>query len=64
MKKTEAGVIQSTRLSSNYSKESIGSVYAHRNMVHKRQVSVKNNNQVYFLRAAKNWCTTSLRASF
>ena len=51
-----AGVIQSTKLSSDYSKKSIVFVYAHRNMVHKRQLSVNDNTQVYFFSETKNWC--------
>ena len=35
VKNSKAGVIQSTKLSSDYSKESIGFVYAHINMVPK-----------------------------
>ena len=44
-------------LSSDYSRESIGFVYVHINMVPKGQISVKNNTQVYFFGATKNWCT-------
>ena len=31
-------------------------------MVPKGQLSVKDNIQVYFFGATKNWCTASLRA--
>ena len=59
----KAGVIQSTKLSSNYSKESIDFVYAHINMVTKGlRLSVKDNTHVYFFGASKNWCTASLFA--
>ena len=61
VKKSKAGVIQSTKLS-DYSKESIGFVYAHINMVPKGQLSVKDNTQVYFFGTTKNWCIASLRA--
>ena len=62
VKKSKAGVIQSTKRSSDYSKDSIGFVYAHINMVPKGQLSVKDNIQVYFFGATKNWCTAVLRA--
>ena len=62
VEKSKAGVIQSTRWSSDYSKESIGFVYAHINMVPNGQSSVKDNTQVYFFGATKNWCAASLRA--
>ena len=62
VKKSKAVVIQSTKLSSDYSKESIGFVYAHINIVPKGQLSVKDNTQVYFFGATKNWCTVGLRA--
>ena len=32
------------------------------NMVPKGQLSVKDNTQVYFFGATKNWCTAGLRA--
>ena len=60
VKKSKAGVIQFTKGSSDYSKESIGFVYAHRNMVPKRQLSVKDNTQVNFFGSMKNLCTASL----
>ena len=62
VKKSKAVVIQITKCSSDYFKESIGFVYAHINMVPKGQLSVKDNTQVYFFGATKNWCTASLRA--
>ena len=62
VKKSKAGVIQSAKCSSDYSKESIGFVYAHINMVNNGQLSVKDNTQGYFFSAMKNWCTASLRA--
>ena len=64
VKISKVSVILSTKLSSDYSKESIGFVYAHQNMVTKRQLSVTDNTQVYFFGATKNWCTASLRALF
>ena len=64
VKKSKAGVIQSTKSSSDYSKESIGFVYVHINMVPKGQLSIKDNTQVYFFSATKNWPTASLRALF
>ena len=62
VEKSKAGVIQSSKWSSDYSKESIGFVHAHINMVPKGQLSVKDNTQVYIFGATKNWGTASLRA--
>ena len=47
-----------------YSKETIGFVYAHIHADPIGQLSVKDNTQVYFFGAAKNWCTASPRALF
>ena len=60
VKQSKAGVIHSTKRTSDYPKESIGLVYAHINMVPKGQLNVKDNTQVYFFGAMKNWCTASL----
>ena len=53
VKKSKAGVIQRTKWSSDYSKESIGFVYAHINIVPKGQLSVKDNTQIYFFGAQR-----------
>ena len=63
VEKSKAGVIQSTKLSSSYSKKSIGFVHAHINMVPKGQLSVKDNTQVYFFGVTTNLCTARHRAS-
>ena len=62
VKKSKPGVIQGTKLFSDYSKESIGLDYSHINMVPKGQLSVNDNTQVYFFSVTKNCCTASLRA--
>ena len=44
VKKSKAGVILNTKLSSDYSKASIGFVYAHINIVPRRQLCVKDTS--------------------